>query len=152
MDFLPAFFTSPSLLLLFMLSFLAATILPIGSEWLLIAMVIQKFAIPDVVLTATIGNFLGACSTYLLGLLGAKYIIRNILRIKDVQLIRAENMYAQYGTWSLLLSWMPVIGDPLCLVAGVFKTNFLRFSVLVFVGKFFRYAILALLAQHGTGG
>ena len=152
MDYLPSLLTSPSLPLLFMLSFLAATILPIGSEWLLIVMVLQKFAVPDVVFTATLGNFLGACSTYFLGIFGANYIIGTILRINEAQLLRAEKMYTQYGTWSLLLSWMPVIGDPLCLVAGVFKTSFIRFSVLVFVGKFFRYAILALLAQHGTGG
>jgi len=152
MDLLSSLITSPSLPLLFVLSFLAATILPVGSEWLVIVMVGQEFALPDVIFTATLGNFFGACSTYLLGIFGANYIIRTILRIKDAQLIRAEKMYAQYGTWSLLLSWLPVIGDPLCLVAGVFKTNFIRFSILVFVGKFFRYAILALLAQHGTGG
>lgn len=152
MDFLPSLFTTPSLPLLFMLSFLAATILPVGSEWLLIVMVIQNFAVPEIVLTATLGNFLGACSTYLLGLLGAKYIIKTILRINDAQLMRAEKMYAHYGHWSLLLSWLPVIGDPLCLVAGVFKISFIRFSLLVFVGKFFRYAILALLTLQGTGG
>jgi membrane protein YqaA with SNARE-associated domain len=152
MDFLPSLITSPSLPILFALSFLAATVLPIGSEWLLIVMVVQKFPLPGLVFTATLGNFLGACSTYLLGILGANYIIRTILRINDTQLLRAEKMYTQYGSWSLLLSWLPVIGDPLCLAAGVFKVNFIRFSVLVFVGKFFRYAILALLAQHGTGG
>ncbi len=152
MDLLPSLITTPSLPILFVLSFLAATVLPIGSEWLLIVMIIQKFPLTNVVFTATIGNYLGACSTYLLGSIGANYIIRTILRINDAQLLRAQKMYAQYGTWSLLLSWLPVVGDPLCLVAGVFRTHFLRFSILVFVGKFFRYAILALLAQQGTGG
>ena len=152
MDFLPSLITSPSLPILFVLSFLAATVLPIGSEWLLIVMIVQKFSLADVVFTATLGNYLGACSTYLLGIIGANFIIRTILRINDAQLFRAKNMYARYGTYSHLLSWLPVIGDPLCLVAGIFKTPFLRFSLLVFVGKFFRYAILALLAQQGTGG
>ena len=102
MDLLPSLITSPSLPMLFVLSFLAATILPIGSEWLLIVMIIQKFTLADVVFTATLGNFLGACSTYLLGILGANYIIRNVLRINDAQLLRAEKIYARYGTWSLL--------------------------------------------------
>jgi membrane protein YqaA with SNARE-associated domain len=61
-------------------------------------------------------------------------------------------MYEKYGIWSLLVSWLPVIGDPLCLVAGIFRIGFIRFSVLVFVGKFSRYAILALLAEQATGG
>jgi membrane protein YqaA with SNARE-associated domain len=152
MDILPSLFTTPSLSLLFVLSFLAATILPIGSEWLLIVMVLQGFSLQDVVVTATLGNYLGACTTCLIGLWGSDFCIRSILRMGDVQLARARNLYGRYGSWSLLLSWLPVIGDPLCLLAGVFRISLIRFSVLVFVGKFFRYAILAFLAQHGTGG
>jgi membrane protein YqaA with SNARE-associated domain len=152
MDILPALLPSPSLPLLFMLSFLAATILPIGSEWLLIVMVLQNFSTQDVVVTATMGNYLGACTTYLLGIVGANWIIRTLLRIDERQLERAEKIYTRYGIWSLLLSWLPVIGDPLCLLAGIFRISFWRFSVLVFVGKFFRYAILALLATQSPGG
>ncbi|MBU1567538.1 MAG: DedA family protein [Proteobacteria bacterium] len=152
MDILPTLFTTPSLPLLFVLSFMAATILPIGSEWLLIVMVLQGFSLHNVIIIATLGNFLGACTTYLIGIWGAGFFIRSILRIDDTQLVRAKNIYGKYGAWSLLLSWLPVIGDPLCLVAGVFRISFIRFSVLVFVGKFSRYAILAFLARHGTGG
>jgi membrane protein YqaA with SNARE-associated domain len=154
MDILSSFYTlaTPSLSLLFVLSFLAATILPIGSEWLLIVMVVQGFTLPSVVITATLGNYLGACTTYLIGIWGSDFIIRTVCRIDDRQLERAENLYKQYGSWSLLLSWLPVVGDPLCLIGGVFRISIFRFSFLVFVGKFFRYAILALLAQYGTGG
>ena len=152
MDILPSLLTNPSLSLLFSLSFLAATILPIGSEWLLIVMVLQGFSLQTVVITATFGNYLGACTTYLIGIWGADFFIQRILRIGDTQIVKARKLYGKYGTWSLLLSWLPVVGDPLCLVAGIFRISFIRFSVLVFVGKFFRYAILALLAQHGTGG
>ena len=152
MDILPSLLTTPSLPLLFALSFLAATILPIGSEWLLIVMVLQGFSLQNVVITATFGNYFGACTTYLIGIWGADFFIRRILRIGDTQIVKARKLYGKYGTWSLLLSWLPVVGDPLCLVAGIFRISFIRFSVLVFVGKFFRYAILALLAQHGTGG
>jgi membrane protein YqaA with SNARE-associated domain len=152
MDILPSLLATPSLPLLFLLSFLAATLLPIGSEWLLIVMVLQEFSTTDLVVTATLGNFLGACTTYLIGIWGANWIIRTILRIDDDQLIRARTMYEKYGIWSLLVSWLPVIGDPLCLVAGIFRIGFIRFSVLVFVGKFSRYAILALLAGQATGG
>ncbi len=155
MDILPSLFTiftTPSLSLLFVLSFLAATLLPIGSECLLIVMVLQGFSLQNVVITATLGNFLGACTTYLIGIWGADFFIRTILRISDTQLVNAKKMYGKYGSWSLLLSWLPIIGDPLCLVAGVFGISFIRFSALVFVGKLFRYAILALIAQQATGG
>jgi membrane protein YqaA with SNARE-associated domain len=155
MDILPFFFhtfTTPNLSLLFILSFLAATILPIGSEWLLITMVLQGFSLDKVVIIATLGNYLGALTTYMIGIWGAEYLIRRILRIGDTQLVRAKKLYGMYGLWSLLLSWLPVIGDPLCLIAGVFRIGFFRFSVLVFVGKFCRYAILGLLVHYGTGG
>ena len=154
MDILSSLYTfaTPSLSQLFVLSFLAATILPIGSEWLLLVMVMHGFSLPSVVITATVGNYLGACTTYLIGIWGSDFIIRTILRISDRQLERAENLYQKYGSWSLLLSWLPVVGDPLCLIGGVFRISIFRFSFLVFVGKFFRYAILALLVQYGTGG
>ncbi len=152
MDPLYSLFTAPNLPLLFILSFLAATILPLGSEWLIIVMVAQDFPIQDVIMTATAGNYLGACTTYLIGIWGADFVIRKILRIEDIQLIRVKNLYSKYGKLSLLLSWLPVIGDPLCLIAGIFRINFLHFSALVFVGKFLRYAILAFLASQGTGG
>jgi membrane protein YqaA with SNARE-associated domain len=152
MDILNSLFTAPNLPLLFVLSFLAATILPLGSEWLMIIMIVQDFPLQDVIITATAGNYLGACTTYLIGIWGAHFVIRKILRIDDVQLVRVEKLYNKYGKLSLLLSWLPVIGDPLCLIAGVFRINFVHFSVLVFVGKFFRYAILAFFASQGTGG
>lgn len=152
MEILPSLLTTPSLSLLFFLSFLAATILPIGSEWLLIIMILQGFPLPNIVITATLGNFLGACTTYMIGIWGSDFFTKSILHITDTQLVNTKKLYGKYGSWSLLLSWLPVIGDPLCLVAGLFRISFFRFSVLVFVGKFFRYAILALLVQHGTGG
>lgn len=151
MELLQTLAGSPGLPALFLLSFLASTILPIGSEWLLIAMIMQSFSPHHVVLTATLGNFLGACTTYLIGIWGSDFFIRTILRIDDKQLTRARAMYEKYGTWSLLLSWLPVVGDPLCLAAGIFRVGFGRFALLVFVGKFSRYATLAFLVLQGTG-
>lgn len=151
MELLQTFAGSPGLPALFLLSFLASTILPIGSEWLLIAMIMQSFSPHHVVLTATLGNFLGACTTYLIGIWGSDFFIRTILRIDDKQLTGARAMYEKYGAWSLLLSWLPVVGDPLCLAAGIFRVGFGRFALLVFVGKFSRYATLAFLVLPGTG-
>lgn len=151
MDILASFFSTPSLPSLFLLSFMAATVLPIGSEWLLIVMILQGFSLQDAVLTATVGNFLGACTTYLIGIWGSGFLVQTVLRIDETQLERAETLYGKYGSWSLLLSWLPLVGDPLCLIAGVFRISFFRFSVLVFIGKLSRYAILAYLTLQAAG-
>jgi len=152
MNSIPFFATAPSLPLLFFLSFLAATLLPVGSEWLLIVMVTQGFSPAELVVTATAGNCLGACTTYLIGTGGSDFVIRRILRMEDSQLVRASKLYGKYGSWSLLLSWLPVVGDPLCLMAGLFKVRFIQFAVLVLVGKFFRYAMLAFVTFYAPGG
>ncbi len=151
MEFLYAITDSPGLPSLFLLSFLAATILPIGSEWLLVILILQGLSPANVIITASIGNFLGACTTYLIGIWGSDFFIRSVLRISAEQLARSRKVYEKYGTWSLLLSWLPVVGDPLCLLAGLFGVGFGRFSLLVFVGKFARYAALAFLTLQGTG-
>jgi membrane protein YqaA with SNARE-associated domain len=151
MEFLYAITDSPGLTSLFLLSFLAATILPIGSEWLLVILIMQGLSPANVIITASIGNFFGACTTYLIGIWGSDFFIRSVLRISAEQLARSRKVYEKYGTWSLLLSWLPVVGDPLCLLAGLFGVGFGRFSLLVFVGKFSRYATLAFLTLQGTG-
>ena len=138
---------TPSLPLLFIVSFLAATVLPLGSEWLLIVMVSQGFALEETVIIATIGNYLGSCTTYAIGQYGSEYIIKKLLRIGTAQQKQAQNFYEKYGSWSLFLSWLPVIGDPICLIAGIFKVHWLRFSILVFLGKFSRYATVAYLSH-----
>lgn len=152
MEILPSLADSPGLPALFLLSFLASTILPIGSEWLLVIMLGQGFPLVDLVLTASVGNFLGAATTYGIGVWGSAFLIGTVLRISDSHLDRAKTLYGRYGKWSLLLSWLPVVGDPLCLAAGIFRVGFSRFALLVFAGKFSRYAALALLTRPAAGG
>jgi len=142
----------PSLPVLFILSFLAATVIPIGSEWLLIVMILGNFSPVQTVITATVGNYLGGCTTYLIGIYGSDFIISKLLRVSNSEMSRAKRIYTGYGSWSLLLSWLPIIGDPLCLIAGIFKVAFIRFSLLVFTGKFFRYATLAALTIQANRG
>lgn len=152
MEILSEFYSEPSLPLLFSLSFLAATVIPIGSEWLLILLLVNGGSPQQTVLIATLGNYLGACTTYVLGTLGSNFIISKLLRIDTKQMQRAEKIYQRYGTWSLLLSWVPIVGDPICLVGGIFRIHFLHFSILVFLGKFCRYATLAFFVIYQTGG
>ncbi len=137
------FITEYSLPTLFLLSFAASTLLPLGSEWLLALLVIKADSALPAVLTATAGNFLGACTTYLIGLWGADFVIVKILRISSEVSAKAQEVFRKWGVWTLLFSWLPIIGDPLCLAAGILKTHPLIFSIFVFSGKLFRYIFVA---------
>ncbi|CAG35466.1 YqaA family protein [Desulfotalea psychrophila] len=148
---MPLFFSSlPAsydLIALFSLSFLAATILPLGSEWLLILLLQKGTYQPETLVgIAAIANYLGSCTNYIIGLYGGSFLIRRVLRLSDRDLYRAQNFYQRYGCWSLFFSWLPVIGDPLCLIAGIFRMNFPLFSLMVFSGKVVRYAAVAVIA------
>jgi membrane protein YqaA with SNARE-associated domain len=140
-----------SLTALFVISFLAATILPLGSEWLVVTLILQAHQTGNVVIVATTGNFLGACTTYGIGLWGSSFLITKILRIDQARFDKTVLLYRKYGSWSLLLSWVPIIGDPLCLVSGSFRLNFLIFSLLTFSGKLARYIVVAAVTASNMG-
>jgi membrane protein YqaA with SNARE-associated domain len=132
---------------LFLLSFLASTIIPIGSEWLLVTMVIKGMNPILSVASATTGNTLGACTTYAIGIYGSEWVSRKLLRFDELSRKRAEMFYAKFGVWSLLFSWLPIVGDPLCLAGGLLRIHFGVFLLLVFVGKLIRYGLLAVLVM-----
>lgn len=132
-------------LALFLFSFLAATVVPLGSEWLLVALLMQPLDPALLLASATIGNVLGALSTWVIGVWGGPFLMERFLRIDSKAQARARVMYDRWGSWSLLLSWVPIIGDPLCLVGGIFRVPFLRFTSLVALGKFCRYAFVTAM-------
>jgi len=134
---------------LFAVSFLASTLIPLGSEWLLVAMLLNRSDPIMAVAVATLGNTLGAGTTWAIGLYGSPFLIRRVLRIDAAAEASAVRFYRRYGVWSLLFSWLPVIGDPLCLAGGILKVGFGRFSLLVFTGKLARYAALTWLTLEG---
>ena len=135
---------------LFLLSFLAATQVPLGSEWMLVTMLLSKGDPLLVVAVATAGNYLGALSTYWIGLYGGEFLKRRVLRMDEQSTQRAERFYDRFGSFSLLLSFLPVVGDPLCLIGGVLRVSFIRFSLLVVSGKLARYAAVAWLTLQGA--
>ena len=131
-------------LTLFAWSFLAATVLPLGSEPAVVVLVRQHYSIPGIVITATIGNYLGACTTYALGR-GAAVALRN--RSGRSHDSRATRLITTYGAPALLLSWVPIIGDAIVAAAGVANLPVLRFSLWTIGGKLFRYIVVAWLAS-----
>lgn len=134
---------------LFLLSLLASTLIPLGSEWLLAVLLLKGFDPLSVVAVATAGNTLGALTTYAIGLWGGPFLTRRLLRIDDAARQRAERFYARFGSWSLLLSWLPIIGDPLCLAGGILRIDFRRFLLLVTLGKLARYVAVAATVLAG---
>ena len=142
--------TNYGLFSLFLLSFLASTLIPLGSEWLVVAMLLSGSEPFAVVAVATTGNYLGALSTYWIGLYGGDFLKVRVLRMDDKDTARAERFYSRFGSYSLLLSFLPVVGDPLCLIGGLLRVRFIRFTLLVVAGKLARYAAVAWLTLQGA--
>jgi len=133
-------------LLLFMASFLSATLLPLGSEALLL-LYSQDETMSWLVLLliASLGNTAGACVNWWLGCYLERFQHHRWFPVSNTQLIMAKKHFSKYGLFSLLFSWLPIIGDPLCLIAGVLKVPFSVFLVLVSIGKTIRYFCLLYL-------
>ena len=130
---------------LFIVSLLASSLVPIGSEWLLVLMLMKGYPALTTITVATAGNCLGAVTTYLAGMYGGRWLIERVFRVSPEQQDRAHAYYRRYGFFSLLFSWVPLIGDPLCLIGGVMRINFWLFFLLVGSGKLVRYVITAWL-------
>ncbi|WP_313432604.1 YqaA family protein, partial [Pseudomonas sp.] len=94
---------------------------------------------------ATLGNVLGSLVNWLLGRAIEHLRDRRWFPFSASQLQRAQRRYQRWGQWSLLLSWMPVIGDPLTLIAGVMREPFWRFLLLVTLAKGGRYIVVAMI-------
>ncbi len=124
---------------LFFVAFASATLLPMGSEALLLYD-LSRGNVPLLLWgVATLGNTLGALLNYWLGMKGESFLEkRGYLSGKKMQ--KAHTRFAKWGGWVLLLSWVPVIGDPLTLIAGVLHYNMKKFIWIVALAQGVRYA------------
>ncbi|NCW16315.1 MAG: DedA family protein, partial [Rhodobacteraceae bacterium] len=128
---------------LFISAFAAATILPAQSEALLAYQVsISPDAVVQLVAIATLGNVLGATFNWWLGRLTENLRAKKWFPVNEKQLHKAERFYGRYGRYSLLLSWVPIIGDPITVVAGILREPLLSFVLLVTVAKCARYVFV----------
>ncbi|SHI11657.1 YqaA family protein [Ferrimonas marina] len=129
---------------LFASAFIAATLAPGGSEAILAYLVTQgEWPLLTLLLVATIGNTLGSMTSYLIG----RWIHRK-KRPQDLvsgRETRVLGWVERYGIWSLLLAWLPVVGDAIPLLAGWFRFPWLFSTLLIFIGKFLRYLVVALM-------
>lgn len=128
---------------LFLSAFLAATILPMQSEAVLVAALLGEYPPLAVLAVASVGNVAGAVVNWFLGRGIERFRDRRWFPVGEAQLARAQVWYRRYGRWSLLASWLPIVGDPLTLVAGVMRERLSVFLALVTIAKVGRYAVLA---------
>lgn len=134
---------------LFAASFMAATILPMSSE----AMLLGLFAATAepwlaLIAVASAGNILGSLTNWGIGRGAALAQDHPRFPLDRGKLARAENWYRKWGAWSLLLSWVPIVGDPLTIVAGFLREPFWIVLALVSIAKIGRYAVLAGVAAN----
>lgn len=128
---------------LFLNALIAATLLPAWSEATLAVLLAQKAGDPWLLfLAATTGNVLGSCINWGLGRGIARFRDRRWFPFTDQQFEKSARFFGRFGRWSLLFAWLPIIGDPLTLVAGTFRVPFISFLLLVTVGKAARYGLI----------
>ncbi|MFP4475497.1 MAG: YqaA family protein [Desulfatibacillaceae bacterium] len=127
---------------LFALSFCAATLVPLGSEAAVGIMAASGFSPAWVFVVATAGNSLGAVVNYYVGLYGADCILSRWVRVDTGALARAGNIFSRWGSPVLFFAWLPVVGDPLTVAAGVLRVRLAVFCAWVVAGKALRYAVI----------
>ncbi len=130
---------------LFIAAFLAATILPLSSEIVLSSLLLSGLSPTTLVGVATTGNVLGSLTNYVLGRCAGRVVIKKWLRMSEDDFVRAERRFAKYGIFSLCFAWVPAIGDPLTVMAGVLRVRLLWFLVLVTAGKLLRYVVISYI-------
>ena len=134
---------------LFMAAFGAATILPMQSEAVLAGLLLTgRYSAVWLVLTAGVGNILGSLVNWMLGREIERFRQRRWFPVGEDTLDRAQVWYRKYGKWSLLASWVPVVGDPITVVAGVLREPLPTFLLLVTIAKLGRYVIVALATMN----
>ena len=131
---------------LFTISFFAATILPFSSELTLAGLIAaSNYDNLLLLVVASFGNVLGSVVNWVLGFYSRNLITKKWFPFKDKQIENSSKWFSKFGKWSLLFAWVPVIGDPLTLAAGLLRVKFIEFVILVTIGKFSRYFLIYYL-------
>ena len=137
---------------LFVSAFLAATFVPASSEVVLTGLAATgEFSPVWLLLVASTGNTLGSVINWLLGRFCLIWQDRSWFPTKPETLDRASEWFNRYGVWSLLLSWMPIIGDPITVAAGLLKVHFWKFLLLVAIAKTIRYMVILGIVAWTVG-
>ena len=127
---------------LFIISFLAATIIPFSSEGVLATMILNDFNPTLLLIYASLGNTLGGLSGYVLGYIGNWALIEKYLKTKKEKVLKYESKIQTYGALIAFLTWLPIIGDVLAIALGFFKVSVPKTILFMAIGKTLRYAVV----------
>ena len=131
---------------LLIISFLAATILPLSSELVLSTMLLtDSFDKYLLLVVASFGNIFGSSVNWYLGKKILIFKDKKWFPVNEKRIVKSEMYFKKYGIWSLLLAWVPIIGDPLTVIAGILRVNFFTFLLLVSLSKTSRYIFLIFI-------
>lgn len=134
---------------LFLTALAAATILPMQSEAVLAGLlVLDRQPVGLLITIASVGNVLGSAINWAMGRGVQRFSDKRWFPVSAKALDRATLWYQRYGKWSLLFCWVPIVGDPLTVVAGVLKEPFGTFLILVTIAKVSRYVVLAMITLN----
>lgn len=130
---------------LFISSFLAATVIPFGSEGILVVMLVGGYDPIICVTIATLGNWLGGMSSYFLGYIGKWQWINKYLKVSQEKVDKLKVHADRFGAFSAAACWLPIVGDVLAIALGFFRVHAGRVGIWMFLGKFGRYVVVAYL-------
>ena len=122
---------------------MVATIVPFGSEvYFATLLSLGKYNNFLLLVSASVGNVLGSVFNWVCGYFINYFIKKSWFPIKQDKIKKGTELFNKYGKWSLLLSWVPFIGDPITFVAGTLRFSFIPFIILVSIGKVGRYLVI----------
>ena len=135
------FINNYGILALFFTSFIAATIVPASSSAILLAALAAGAQPIPALIACSIGNSLGCAANYWIGRFIGRPLIPKLRKSKNGR--KAIRYVRKYGTYSLFIAWAPFVGDPITIAAGIFRINFLKFSIIVYSFRIVGYIIVA---------
>jgi len=135
---------------LFLIGAIATTLIPLSPE--IVAVAVWDIGMPVIpsISALLLGNYIGNVANYVIGATGLHWAAKKYLSPSNTSLERAERLFKKHGPPILLLSWVPIIGDPLTFIPGIVRYNFKKFTMYILIGKMFRYALLYTLFELVT--
>ena len=135
---------------LFIASFLGATIIPFSSELVFSLLIIKGYDFNLSLLVATTGNWLGGLSSYFLGRLGQWSTLEKYFRLKKEKIVKFKTNIDKWGSLLAFFCWLPIVGDPIAVGLGFFRTNYVLVAIWMFIGKLIRYIVWAFITYWGV--
>ena len=133
---------------LFLGCFLAATVVPFSSDFLMVGVLIAGINPVLAIIVATAGNWLGGLTSYYIGFIGKWDWIEKWFKVKEETLLKQKNNIDKYGSMLAFLTWLPIIGDIFAVTLGFYKVNFTKSAIFMLIGKGARFAFWALLYHY----